>query len=295
MLHQTPTFKVTPYNRIRSHQQGLSLIELMVGIAIGLMVVVVAMVALMTSRGITGTVTDATSMQQQASYAFRVIGQQIRQAGSIELSLTPSISTTSTSDTNAAMAPVAFDPPDPTNARPPFVRADHTITGTSTPLSFTAGHQNYTESIISGATTTTSSLLRDCLGQNGALSTGGSLEKTPVISSKFERDTAKNELQCSGAGSSGKQTIIGNVTDMSIRYVEQSPKSTDLKYLTPNLTPNDWSSIYAIEVCLELTGNDAIPTSNATYINCSGIETAYGDRLKMVFKNLYQIRSQGQI
>ena len=59
-------------------QRGLSLIELMVGIAIGLLVVAVAMGALMASRGISGTVSEATSMQQQAAYAFRVIGQQHR-------------------------------------------------------------------------------------------------------------------------------------------------------------------------------------------------------------------------
>ena len=65
--------------RAKSFQRGMSLIELMVGLAIGLLTISVALGALMVSRGVSGTVTDASQLQQQASYAFRVMGQQIRQ------------------------------------------------------------------------------------------------------------------------------------------------------------------------------------------------------------------------
>ncbi len=68
-------------------QRGVTLIELLVGIVIGLLTVAVAMGALMVSRGVTGTVSDSSMLQQQAAYAFRVIGQQIRQAGSLRLNL----------------------------------------------------------------------------------------------------------------------------------------------------------------------------------------------------------------
>lgn len=297
--HLVPTMTVAPFHAIsqrRVHpsfgQQGVTLVELMVGIAIGLLVVAVALGALMTSRGITGTVSEATSMQQQAAYAFRVIGQQIRQAGSMELNLNPSIVLTPASGTNPAMSPVAFDAPDPTGARPPFVRASSTLAGSATPLSFTMGYQNYTEATVAASDT---SLLRDCLGQNPALAASGSLGATPVLTSKFELDTTKNELVCTSAGSSGKQAIIGNVTDMRVRYVEQAPGTTTLKYLPSSPLPSNWNNIYAIEVCLELTGTEPVSTPGATYKNCSGSDTSYGDRLKMVFRNVYQIRSQGQV
>ena len=58
-------------------QRGVTLIELMVGITIGLLTVAVAMGALMVSRGISGTVNDASNIQQQAAYAMRVIGLQV--------------------------------------------------------------------------------------------------------------------------------------------------------------------------------------------------------------------------
>lgn len=66
-------------------QKGFTLLELMVGVAIGLLVVAVATAALMVSRGVSGTVSDASGIQQQAAYAMRVIGLQLRQAGSLYL------------------------------------------------------------------------------------------------------------------------------------------------------------------------------------------------------------------
>ncbi|WP_240515534.1 PilW family protein [Acidovorax kalamii] len=283
-------------------QRGVTLVELMVGIAIGLLVVAVAVGALMASRGVSGTVSEATSLQQQASYAFRVIGQQIRQAGSLELSLSPSVAPVA-SDANAAMAPVAFDPPDPTGVRPPFSRASSTLVADAVP-SFTLGYQNYIETVTPPAPASipvSSSLLRDCLGQNPALAASGSLGTTPVLSSKFQRNTSTNELTCVGSGGTS-QPIIGNVTDMQVRYVQQAPNTTNLQYLAASAVianaasaAGTWTNVYAVEVCLELTGTEPAPTAGATYTNCSGVATTYGDRLKMVFRNIYQIRSQGQV
>ena len=64
-------------------QRGVTLIELMVGVAIGLLVVAVAMSALMVSRGVSGTVSDESGLQQQAAYAMRLMAKQMRQAGSL--------------------------------------------------------------------------------------------------------------------------------------------------------------------------------------------------------------------
>ena len=67
----------------RQAQRGITLLELMIGIAIGLLVVAVAMAALMVSRGVSGTVSDASGIQQQAAYGMRLIGLQLRQGGSL--------------------------------------------------------------------------------------------------------------------------------------------------------------------------------------------------------------------
>lgn len=276
-------------------QRGMTLIELMVGIAIGLLVIAVATVAMMASRGITSTVTDATSLQRQAAYAFRLMGQQIKQAGSLELSLNPSIAGVDASDANSAMTPVAFDPPDPSGAKPPFDRSTSTLAGSDSPISFTVGYENYTEITTASATDPTS-LLRDCLGQNPALASGGSVAATPVLSSQFQRDTSTNELTCTGTGAGGTQAIIGNVTDFQVRYITQEPNTTSMQYIATAAGVGAWNGVYAVDVCIELTGSEITSTpAGATYKNCSGADTAYGNRLKMVFHNIYQIRSQSRI
>lgn len=273
------------------HSRGVSLVDLLVGIALGLVVVAVAMAALMTSRGITGTVTEATAMQQQAAYAFRVIGQQLRQAGSLELSLTPSI--VPGADPNSVMTPVAFDPPDPAGTRAQFDRGVSSIagTGTSTPT-FTAGYQNYVEAVKSADDTVTASLLRDCLGRNGVTS---GVPDAAVLTSTFARNADTNELVCAGTASETRRSIISNVTDMRVRYVVQSPLTTNLRYFANPADVDNWRNVYAVEVCLELSGTETVSTPGAEYTNCSGTATSYGDRLRMVFRNVYQIRSQGQL
>ena len=87
------------------HQRGLTLLELMVGVVIGLLVVAVATAALMVSRSVTGTVSDASQIQQQGAYAMRVIGNQLRQAGALYLNPDPGNTGATDSATNA----VAFE------------------------------------------------------------------------------------------------------------------------------------------------------------------------------------------
>ncbi|MET1115508.1 MAG: prepilin-type N-terminal cleavage/methylation domain-containing protein, partial [Comamonas sp.] len=71
----------------RRLQQGLTLIELLVGLTIGLMTITVAIGTLMISRQVSGATGEASQLQQQAAQAFRTIGQQARQAGSLRLNL----------------------------------------------------------------------------------------------------------------------------------------------------------------------------------------------------------------
>ena len=72
---------------VQPGQRGLSLVELLVGLLLGMLIIAVALGALMASRAVSGTVSDASQLQQQASHIFRVMGRQIRQAGSLRLLL----------------------------------------------------------------------------------------------------------------------------------------------------------------------------------------------------------------
>lgn len=272
-------------------QHGVTLIELLVGIVIGLLTVAVAMGALMVSRGVTGSVSDSSMLQQQASYAFRVIGQQLRQAGSLRLNLASQKSEGAAIDMSD---PVAFE----TKATD-FDPAINTINGIDSPgnneYKLTVGYRNYKEPVYTS--TDTASMLRDCLGQ---------APNDNLIQSKFSLNTTTNELRCVGA-SGNPQPIIQNVAGFQVRYLLQTAAPTgnpQISYVNADAAKNSWPQVIGVEACLVLYGNETIDMpSNTTYTDCDGstsitINTLAAPRTKrahIVFKNIYQLRSQGLI
>lgn len=282
MKNYTKTTRVTMMPKTSHHrltaQGGATLIELMVGITIGLLTIAVAVATLGTSRSVTTTVSDATSLQQQASHAFRIIGQQIRQAGSIRLDLATNKDDSQPIDISDK---VAFETT--------FNTATSTIAGidspTATEFKFTVSSQNYTEpSFTSG---TPISLFRDCLGQGVAVS-------PTLVTSRFS--LRSGELVCAGE-TGAAQPVIENVNDFAVRYLVQTNTAAGVPMIqsaTAAQAATDWSRVYGIEVCLDLVGDLPVDVpATSTYTNCNGNAVAYGQRLHMVFRNVYQIRSQG--
>ena len=300
------------------HQRGVSLIELMVGIAIGLLVVAVAGGALMVSRGVSGTVSDASLIQQQAGFAFRTIGQQVRQAGSLYLNPNPKNNTSTDIDRYAL--PVAFE----TKAVSPaagrsFTPNTDTITGTDTTL--TVAYRRYKEAVFKEKTADpdNQSLTRDCLG--------GPTEANTADNDSFMRLQSAfvlngSTLRCTGTPRSdldagSNQPIIGNVANFRIRYLQlnnDAPGDPKIQYVNAATAASNWGRVTGIEVCLVLYGNErmGLPTgsnyrdcdgttdvdmSNAasTDMNGTAIGAARAGRMHMVFRNIYQLRSQGLI
>lgn len=269
----------------------------MVGIAIGLLVIAVAMAALMVSRGVSGTVSDASSIQQQGAYAMRLFGQQLRQAGSMRLNLNPSAVVTET----PYMAGVAFETAAEAASNPSYSynanMPAQTITGTASPVALTVGFRRYTEPVFINAAE--QSLSRNCLGGPAdATSTDQRME------SIFDFDTASNTLRCSGNGAPA-QPILQNVANFQVRYLLQDTTTTPgvPKIRTVDATGvASWAQVQAVEVCLVLYGSEAIdlPTGS-NYIDCDGATSvdmstltgARARRMHLVFRNVFQLRSQG--
>lgn len=66
-------------------QRGLSLVELLIGITIGLLVVIAALGSLAFTQVTSTAVGDSARLQQKANSAFRSMGFQLRQAGATEV------------------------------------------------------------------------------------------------------------------------------------------------------------------------------------------------------------------
>lgn len=266
------SFQYLPYYR-QKNQNGASLVELMVGIAIGLLTIATALGALMISHSLTGTVNDVSQMQQQASYAFRIIGQQIRQSGGRVLK--PAQSSTEFGEFN----------------NPNELRDILPISGNDSPaandFALSIAYQNSSDKSypLSQGMPVERALVRNCLGENPGINTA------PALTSQFR--LTNNELICSGNGNN--QSIISGVSDFRIRYLVQSQSGTTqhLQYLSASevTDSNQWENVYAIEVCLELTGDQNIDTAGTEYVRCDGLSARRDNRLRMVFRNNFYINN----
>lgn len=282
-------------------QQGVTLLELMVGIAIGLLVVAVAMGALMVSRNVSGTISDASGIQQQAAYAIRTIGQQLRQAGSLYLNLDPN-NTSVTDSTLAASTPVAFETtasPDASGAGNSFEPSINTLSGTSNSnsITLTVGYRRYKEAAFDG---TTQSLVRNCLGGPKDDSEDRRME------SIFTFTPSDSTLRCSGNNATA-QPILQNVADFQVRYLQQDNTSagdTKIQYVTADDVESNksWNKVQAVEVCMVLYGDEVIDIpAGSQYTDCSGQKVnfptsgAAARRMHLTFRNVFQLRSQGLI
>ena len=304
----------------RQRQHGVTLIELMVGITIGLLTIAVAMGALMVSRSVSGNVTDASHMQQQASYAFRVLGQQLRQAGSMQLDLAVN---KGAGEAIFAEDMVAFTPnpkiyPANFNVAPEIPA----VLGKDNPLpseyKLTLAYQNYQEENFPAGVNL--SFFRDCLGAGGNPTKANPTVVPPIIQSQFVLNKVENDLRCAGLNDK-QQPIIKNVADFQVRYLIQSIDTATaglptIQYVNAAGVPDyaeisgqkDWGTVFGVEVCLVLYGDERVDMlGNSTYTGCDvdvdgkRIDVNMGNlpadrknRLHMAFRSVYQLRSQGR-
>ena len=101
-----------------------------------------------------------------------------------------------------------------------------------------------------------------------------------------------------------------NVAAFQVRYLMQdiatTPGIPQIKYAASSAdveaaAPNSWSKVQAVEICLELFGNESIdmPTGS-TYTGCTGTVTystlaaPRAQRMHLTFRNIFQLRGQGQ-
>ncbi len=131
---------------------------------------------------------------------------------------------------------------------------------------------------------------KDCLGdgpKSGADQT--------VIMSTFAVN-ANQELTCVGVGNGSAQPLISNVADFQVVYrvntgTSAAPVLARLK--ADAMTPAHWKRVTAIEVCLDLQGTETTPDGGTTYLDCKGAHPPRGNRVHLVYRNVFSLRRQG--
>lgn len=257
----------------RSTQHGMGLVEVMVGMTIGLMVVAAAITTLLAARNLTASTTELAQLQQQAAYVFRVVGQQIRQAGGRALHTSGSASTWA-----------ALDPQ-------PSVALLLPIQGTDAPhaseYALVVRQQNSNQKLYTAKAGVWEDkpLLRNCLAENTGVS------KAPALSSSFKLHNG--QLVC--AGTAAAQPLLPDITDFQLRYLVTQGQGTATSYQYVQAqalsTPEQWRAVRGVEVCLEMTGQQPAPSLEATYRTCDGTLAVRSARLQRVFRNFYHTPS----
>lgn len=290
----------TPHRARHAYRQhGVTLLELMVGLAIGLLVVASAMGALMLSRGISGSVSDASGIQQQGAYTLRVIGQQLRQAGSLYLNPDPK-SGASTDPLSAVVFEIKAKAHDGGNS---FDQTD-SISGNASSL--TTGFRRYSDKVfLTDNTDSIDALARNCVGAP-AYKKSGTINADERVESIFAFDSSKGSLQCSGNGVAA-QPITQNVAQFQVTYLVQTTNNGTVQYRKGSDMPTastdpSWRSVQGVQVCMVLYGNESINMpAGSSYTDCDDkavdmttlTDTKRKNRMHLLFRNTFQLRSQG--
>ena len=134
---------------------------------------------------------------------------------------------------------------------------------------------------------------RNCLGAPGSIPAG----TTTSIESIFTLNGT--DLRCND------QPIAQNVAAFQVRYLLQGTDQDDPTMLYTNSAGvADWNRVQGVEVCLVLFGTERIDLpEGASYTGCDGstavnittLAAPRTNRMHYVFRNVFQLRSQGLI
>lgn len=236
----------------RSGQQGLSLVEILVGMAIGLMVALAAVSSLIFIRLSAATAEDAWRLQQDSNTAFRTIGLQLRQAGARPLTAVP------------GSGGVEF-------------AAGYTgygIAAVPQPLSGTDGGGNAPDVLRASLQHDTGADARDCLGRVPADST---------IDIRNQFSVADGDLSCNGTSTTA--AFVSGVEDMQVWYGEAT--GSLFQYRTQ---PVNWTRVTAVMVCLRMVGERQANVTTGT-LGCNNEAVPADGRLRRTFFRVFQTRN----
>jgi len=291
LLHRVQAMKQPSFA-----QSGLSLIELMVAMTLGLMITMTLGYILMGSRSTYRTQDASARVQDTGRFAMDLIGRQLRSAGRVDI-------TPLASDTRNGIIglPAGWTPI--TGAHGAVAIEAIAAGGGSPAVAAVAAVNASGEVTINGVTRQTDTLavqyqltnqggnaIVDCNGDAAGIAltaiVGGGSYGT--VSNIISVDGPNLELECTGNGGGGAQPFAEGVEDLQIRYAEAATPSTF------NTVPTNLANVVAVQVCImvQSPGNGVV-TAPQTIRDCSGADYTPNDtRLRRTFTSVFTLRSR---
>lgn len=243
-------------------QRGVSLVELLVGVAIGLLVTLAALGVVSFTRMSSTTVSDTVRLQQNASFIMRVVGMQLRQARSVA---------PVTSQQDAANGSIGYGAYQGTI--PPGGAVEVAVFGTE-------GGANPDSITIS--TGSLPNLTFDCLG----------FEQLPSNTIVSTLQINAGSLSCQTPANN--QPMVGNVEDLQIWYGVRNPATGNVQYLDANqATAAGWTTVGTVMVCVRLAGTSQMVPNLAgnNFLGCQNEIVPWDGRVRRVFRRVFTLRN----
>lgn len=243
-------------------ERGVSLVEMLIGLTIGLLVSLAAMGVITFSRISSITVNDTVQLQQNANFIMRIIGQQLRQARSVALM---------TTQVDASVGAVGYSTYQGTI--PPGGANEVAVFGTE------GGAAPDTITISTGVL---NGLTTDCLGFQPAA--GDTIVSTLDING--------NSLRCTTPANNA-QPMVDNIEDFQVWYGVRNPVNGNIQYLTAaQVGAPNWASVGAVLVCLRMSGTTQnAPDVGAAFVGCRNEAVAWDGRVRRVFRQVFTLRN----
>jgi type IV pilus assembly protein PilW len=267
-------------------QSGLSLIELMVAITLGLMITSSLGYILMGSRSTYRTQDASARIQDTGRFAMEFIGRQLRSAGRIDI--TPLASDPRTS---LIGLPENWSPISGSNGA--AAGEDTEASNSDGEVAVNGGNRQtdrltvqYQETTLGGNTP------QDCNGAAvpllGTVGSGG--DQYGTIQNAISLDGANLELECTGNGGGGAQPFTEGVEDLQFRYAEAGTPSVFQDASQVSV----WANVVAVQVCLmvQSTANGVVNTAQ-NIRDCEGeVYTPNDTRLRRTFTSVFTLRNR---
>ncbi len=278
---------LAPLRRIRLRQSGLTLVELMVAMVVGLSVIGAGLAMYLSSGSSSAASGQITQMSEDANIALSVLRTHIAMAG-----YSRPIGTTSTGMAKIYGGPAIFGCQNGLSA----ASQSQLMSSAGVTLACDAGAPSANETLIVAYEADTNNTIptsantgTDCLGSEIPMSTHTTAGPYYVAENRFFL-SATGSLMCEGSGNKktpgtpgNPQPLVDNIADFSVMYgvskpepgTPTTPGTTAKRYLTASevgtMGDDTWNNVVSVRLCVVVRSEEnALDTVAPQYVDCHG-------------------------
>jgi len=276
-----------------ARQRGITLVDFMVGITLGLLVVLAALGSLTMTRSSAHVMNDSAGLEQQASLVMMQIGRQISQAGAVNAyraGTDPNLGIASSAPAASAAAgsgKILFDTRDlgkdkDKNKGDPTAA---TIFGDVDK----AGFDTFTISYAVPNDYDSKEQPRNCIGNKPPETVPSGTIPSIVNVFSINKAADGSSLRC-GDGVNPPQPIARNVVDMQVWYLTVN-NDTVASLRAQQVT--DWKQVSGLQICLEMQGDATqAPRPSSEAKDCRGKPFSNDDgRIHRIVRQTFYLRN----